>query len=202
MQDNGMTTEKIRQLKRELRAEYKAKRKNVSCDEKSLLDGNICRNILNSVSYKYADVVLMFYPTQYEIDILEVFDKAKKDKKRVAFPRCVSKGIMKFYFAESEDDFEKNSYGINEPKLSCEEYENVCAKHPLCLVPCLCAFTDGKRLGYGGGYYDRFLSHFDGISMCVQYERHLFGEIPFEKRYDKTTDILVTEKAVYVVGKK
>ena len=197
-----MTTEKIRQLKRELRAEYKAKRKAVACEEKQLLDENIRHNILNSVSYKYADVVLMFYPTQYEIDILEVFERAKKDGKRVAFPRCVSKGIMKFYFANGIEDFEKNSYGINEPETCCEEYKTGSAKHPLCLVPCLCAFTDGTRLGYGGGYYDRFLSHFEGISMCVQYERHLFEGIPFEKRYDKKTDILVTEKAVYVVGKK
>lgn len=197
-----MTTEKIRLLKKELRVQFKEKRKKLDKQEKKMLDEKISTNILDSVSYEYADVVLMFYPTLYEIDLLNVFEKARMDGKKVAFPRCVSKGIMRFYFAENENDFEKSSYGISEPKTHCEEYVPGCAKHPLCIVPCLCAFTDGARLGYGGGYYDRFLSHFDGISMCVQYEQNLFDSIPFDKRYDKKTDIVVTEKAVYVVGKK
>ena len=197
-----MATEKIRLLKKELRLQFKEKRKNLDKQKKTELDGKISANIMKSVSYEYADVVLMFYPTLYEIDLLDVYEKAKADGKRVAFPRCVSRGIMNFYFAEKENDFEKSSYGILELKTHCQEYVPGCAKHPLCIVPCLCAFTDGARLGYGGGYYDRFLSHFDGISMCVQYEQNLFDSIPFDKRYDKKTDIVVTEKAVYVVGKK
>ena len=196
-----MTTEKIRQLKRELRKEYKAKRKLVEENRKRDLDKSICDNILDSVSYRYADVVLMFYPTQYEINLLTVFEKALQDGKKVAFPRCVAKGIMKFYYAQSKEDFEVSSYGIYEPKTSCEEYVENSARHPLCLVPCLCAYTDGTRLGYGGGYYDRFLSRFEGISMSVQYEENLYEQIPFEKRYDKKTDMVVTERAVYIVGK-
>lgn len=195
-----MTVQEIRQQKKELRTTFKAKRRTLNPKHKAELDKAVCNGILESVSYKHADVVLMFYPTEYEIDVLEVFEKAKQDGKRVAFPRCVSKSVMKFYFAESLEDFEKSKYGINEPRLSCEEYEQGTYSHPLCIVPCLCAFTDGKRLGYGGGYYDRFLSHFDGISMCVQYEQNLYEQIPFEKRYDKKTDAVVTERAVYVVG--
>ena len=197
-----MSTEITRQQKKELRAMLKAKRKQIAADIKKQLDKNICNNILNSVSYRYADVVLMFYSAEYEIDVLGVFEKALQDGKRVAFPKCVSKGVMKFYFVSTKQDFITGSYGILEPKDTCEQYNPAAAVHPLCIVPCLCAYTDGKRLGYGGGYYDRFLSSFDGISMCVQYEDFLFEQIPFDKRYDKKTDIIVTEKAVYVVGKK
>lgn len=197
-----MTTEEIRALKRKLRKQLKDKRQELDKEEKKLLDGKITQNILNSVSYKYADAVLMFYPTENEIDIKEVFSRAKADGKRVAFPRCVSKGIMKFYFAQSEQDFERSSYGILEPKEGCEEYNGEAYLHPLCVVPCLCACHDGKRLGYGGGFYDRFLASFGGISMSVQYEDFIVDDLPFEKRYDKKTDIIVTEKAVYVVGEK
>ena len=199
MQDS-MTTEKIRQLKKELRTEYKEKRKSLAAEEKKVLDQSICQNILNSVSYKYADAVLMFYPTDREIDIRAIFEKAKQDGKKVAFPRCVARGIMKFFFAESVADFERSSYGILEPKESAAEYVNDDFCHPVCIVPSLCATFEGKRLGYGGGYYDRFLSSFKGISMCTQYEMCIKDDIPFEKRYDKKTDIVVTEKAVYVVG--
>ncbi len=202
MQDKDMLSEKIRQQKKELRVALKAKRKQIAADIKKQLDEDICNNILNSVSYKYADVVLMFYPAEYEIDVLRVFEKALQDGKRVAFPKCVSKGVMKFYFVSTKKDLIKGSYGILEPKDTREQYSPDVAVHPLCIVPCLCAFIDGKRLGYGGGYYDRFLSCFEGISMCVQYEDFLFEQIPFDKRYDKKADIIVTEKAVYVVGKK
>ena len=195
-----MTIQEIRQQKKELRTIYKAKRHTLTSECKAELDAVICTQILESISYKYADVVLMFYPTEYEINILPIFEKAKADGKKVAFPKCVSKGIMKFYLAETEADFEKSRYGINEPREGCKEYTDGSAMHPLCIVPSLCAFTDGRRLGYGGGYYDRFLAHFEGISMCVQYEQNLHEDIPFEKRYDKKTDVVVTEKAVYVVG--
>lgn len=197
-----MTTEQIRQAKRALRGEYKKKRSEIPSCQRKILDEKICKNITDSVSFEYADVVLVFYPTVQEIDIRAVFDVARKQGKRLAFPRCVSKGVMKFYFADNEESFERSAYGILEPKEECEECVCDSFSHPLCLVPSLCVCPDGSRLGYGGGFYDRFLSSFDGISMCVQYEEFICDSIPFEKRYDKKVDAVVTEKAVYVVGKK
>ncbi len=197
-----MTTQEIRQAKRDLRAEYKKKRGEIQPCQRKILDGKICKNITNSVSFEYADVVLVFYPTGQEIDIKAVFDVAKEKGKRLAFPRCVSKGIMKFFFPVDEQSFERSAYGILEPKEDCELCLCESFKHPLCIVPCLSACADGSRLGYGGGFYDRFLSSFDGISMCVQYEELISDKLPFDKRYDKKVDAVVTEKGVYVVGKK
>lgn len=196
-----MSIEEIRQKKRELRRLYKEKRRNIDGDEKKRLDEKICSNILNSVSYKYADVVLAFCPTEREVDIRAVTAAAKRDGKRVAFPRCESKGIMKFYFVDDEKDLKAGSYGIYEPIEGSEPYSEEKAAHPVCIVPCLCADVDGKRLGYGGGYYDRFLSSFKGISLSTVYEEFIFVDIPFEKRYDRRTDIVVTEKGVRVVEK-
>ena len=93
-----MTIQEIRQQKKELRTTFKAKRRTLTSEYKAELDKALCTRILESVSYKYADVVLMFFSTEYEIDILPVFEKAVKDGKRVAFPRCMEKGIMKFYY--------------------------------------------------------------------------------------------------------
>ena len=159
-----MTTEKIRQLKKELRNRNKTSR---------------VRSPNRSAFAK----------------------KAVSLGKRAAFPKCVSKGIMKFYYVESLSDLKKGRYGIQEPEGR-DEDEFTGSVHPLCIVPCLAASRDGERLGYGGGYYDRFLSKFDGISACVVYDRFVEEELVREKRYDKRTDLLITESGVLVVGQK
>lgn len=197
-----MTTQQIREAKRLIRKENKEKRAALSPELKDSLDGKICSFLINSMSFRYADVLLMFCPKEREIDITPVFCEAKKCGKRVAFPRCVSKGVMKFYFVESLDELTEGKYGTREPAENPDK-EFTSSEHPLCIVPCLAADKRGYRVGYGGGYYDRFLSHFDGISACVQYEMFVTQDgVPVEKRYDKKTDLLITDGGVTVVGKK
>lgn len=193
-----MSTEQIRNDKREIRKLNKQKRAEIDRDIKSGLDRKICDNILNSMSFKYADVVLMFYPTDDEINILPVFEAAKRLGKRVAFPKCFSKGMMKFFYVDDLSELKEGKYGIKAPDEG-EEFES--SIHPLCIVPSLAATKIGTRLGYGGGFYDRFLHKFDGISLCVQYDELVAESLPQEKRYDKRFDVLVTESGVYVIGK-
>ncbi len=197
----GMTTEQIRQLKKEMRKKNKMSRALIDKAERERLDAAICDIIASSVSFKYADTLLLFCPTETEINVMPLFEKALSLGKRVAFPRCISRGVMKFYYTESPSDLKEGHYGIREP-LECKENEFTSSSHPLCIVPCLAAAKDGSRLGYGGGYYDRFLSGFDGISACVVYDRFVETELVREKRYDKRTDLLITESGVLVVGQE
>ncbi len=193
-----MSTEQIRSDKREIRKVNKQKRAEINVDVKLELDKRICDYIINSMSFKYADTILMFCPTKEEIDILPLFDAAKKCGKKVAFPKCFAKGIMKFYYVDDLSLLKEGKYGIKAPDEG-EEFEK--SLHPLCIVPSLAATKKGTRLGYGGGFYDRFLHKFDGISMCVQYDEFVSEDLPQEKRYDKKFDVLVTESGVCVVGK-
>ena len=194
-----MSTEEIRNLKREIRKVNKQKRADMDKAIKAQLDQKICDYIVNSMSFKYADVLLMFCPTQEEINILPLFEAAKKEGKRVAFPRCYAKGIMKFFYVDDLTLLKEGKYGIKAPD---EGEEFTSSLHPLCLVPCLSATKSGTRLGYGGGFYDRFLHKFDGISMCVQYDEFVTDELPQERRYDKKFDVLVTESGVFAVGRQ
>lgn len=192
-----MSTLETRELKRVIRKENKQKRAEMPKDIKAEKDGKICDYIINSMSFKYADVLLMFCPTQEEINILPLFVAAKKEGKRVAFPKCYAKGIMKFFYVDDLSLLVEGKYGIKAPK---EGEEFVSSLHPLCIVPSLAATKKGTRLGYGGGFYDRFLHKFEGISMCVQYDEFVTEELPQEKRYDKKFDVLVTESGVCVIG--
>lgn len=191
-----MSTEQIRNDKREIRKVNKQKRAEIDKAVKQELDAKICDYIINSMSFRYADIVLMFCPTVEEIDILPVFEEAAKLGKRVAFPRCYGKGIMRFYYVSDLSMLKEGKYGIKAPE---EGEEFISSTHPLCIVPSLAATKNGTRLGYGGGFYDRFIHKFDGISMCVSYDEFVTDELPQEKRYDKKFDVLVTEKGVYVV---
>ena len=194
-----MSTEEIRNLKRKIRKVNKQKRADMDKGIKAQLDQKICDYIVNSMSFKYADVLLMFCPTHEEINILPLFEAAKKEGKRVAFPRCYAKGIMKFFYVDDLTLLKEGKYGIKAPD---EGEEFTSSLHPLCLVPCLAATKIGTRLGYGGGFYDRFLHKFDGISMCVQYDEFVTDELPQERRYDKKFDVLVTESGVFAVGRQ
>lgn len=191
-----MTTQEIRDLKKEIRKVNKQKRAETDASLKLERDGRICDFVINSMSFKYADTVLMFCPTNEEIDITPVFEAAIRAGKRVAFPKCLADGIMKFFYVDDLSLLKEGKYGIKAP----EGGEGFTASpHALCIVPSLAATKDGTRLGYGRGFYDRFLHKFEGISMCVQYDEFVTESLPQEKRYDKKFDVLVTESEVYVV---
>ena len=192
-----MSTLETRELKRVIRKENKQKRAEMPKDIKAEKDAVICDYIISSMSFKYADVILMFCPTNEEINILPVFEAAKKEGKRVAFPKCFAGGVMKFYYVDDLSLLVEGKYGIKAPE---EGEEFTSSLHPLCIVPSLAATKKGTRLGYGGGFYDRFLHKFEGISMCVQYDEFLAEDLPQEKRYDKKFDVLVTENGVCVIG--
>ncbi len=193
-----MTTAEIKQKKNTIRQQYKLRRAELDEALKSLYDKNILDNILSSQSFKYSDTVLLFHPLANEVNLLPLFDVAKALGKKVAFPKCFTGGVMKFYFTDDLKELQKGKYGIYEPKDTCTLFEG--SVHPLCIVPCLCADKSGMRLGYGKGFYDRFLKDFEGISACVVYEEFISEKLPSEKRYDKKCDLIITQKEVLVVG--
>ena len=195
-----MTTLEIRQQKKQIREECKKIRKSIEKQHKEELDRKICDAIISSVSFHYADTVLLFYPLENEINLLPVFDEALKQGKKVAFPKCMPDRRMEFFYVSSLCELKKGKYNICEPQDVSDENKFDTSCHPLCIVPCLAATKNGERLGYGAGYYDRFLHKFSGISGVVQYEMLVFDTLVQEKRYDKKTDLLITEKGVSVVG--
>ena len=84
-------------------------------------------------------------------------------------------------------------YGIKEPKSTCEKY--IAKENDLVIVPCLSADKQKNRIGYGQGYYDRFLKDFNGVSVSPCYDEMLSDEIPTDN-FDMKINIIVTDKEV------
>ena len=126
--------------------------------------------------------------------------KALEDGKRVAYPRCIpGTNKMNFHFVSSLDELEKGTFGIAEPPETNERFSKRSSGCVVCLVPALAYDKFGYRIGYGKGFYDRYLSGFSGCTLGVVYSDYILPTVP-RGRYDVSVNILLTEKGVKMTG--
>ncbi len=183
----------VKEEKKALRAEYRRRRAELDIEAKKELDSEICRQIISLACFRFADTVLMYYPIKGEIDITPVALEALRRGKRVAYPVCMPDGeTMTFRYVRDLSCLrEKGSYSIPEPEDSAPELED--GRNALCIVPAFAFDRKGYRLGYGGGYYDRFLRGFEGTALGAIYEDFLTDALP-RGYYDIAVDVIVTER--------
>ena len=137
----------------------------------------LCNGIEALKEYKDADVILLYFPTRSEPDISPLADIARRDGKKIAFPISVTKDCtLDFRFISSPDELEIGAYGIREPRADAERA--TLSERTLCIVPALAVDTDGYRLGYGKGYYDRFLSTFEGNAVVAIHSSLVCERLP------------------------
>lgn len=189
----------IRKEKDDIRHEYIEKRKLITSEQKLIRDAKICTLAHSLVSFRYAEVILMYAPTAREIDIMPLTSIALGKGKSVAFPRCDTNArTMEYHFIESENDLKIQSYNIREPLSSLPVYDPKTDKRSaVCFVPALVYDRSGYRLGYGKGYYDRYLSDFAGCKIGVVYSDFILQSVP-RGRFDLNVDILLTEKGIKI----
>lgn len=188
----------IRPLKQKLRAESKLYRNELSSNEKAELDSKISVRLFNTWQYKSCEVLLTYVSTEIEVDTREIISRALADGKRVAVPRCVDNTrLMDFYFIKDFDDLEGGYMGVLEPiPEKCEKMTDF--SKGLCIVPALMFDLYGYRLGYGKGYYDRFLSNFCGETLGICYNRCVREKLPHGK-FDKCVERIITQSRIITV---
>ena len=168
-----------------LRSFYKEKRAKISDkNEKSL---EISEKILKTDIYKNSKVIMLFYPKENEVNTLHIMDKALSDGKTVVFPVTdkENKALIPTIYNGS---FKKGAFGIYEPlgeEISKNEID-------FAIVPALSADKEGYRLGYGGGYYDRFLKDFKGKKIVVLFFELMSDELPRDE-FDIKADLIITD---------
>lgn len=175
--------------KKELRALCRSKRENI--EDKEEKNAAVVSKILTMPQVQNADTLFLFYPLKSEINLLPLADYAKKNGKKVAFPLCEDKnGVMSFRFVNSLDELESGSFGTREPRGDAPE---ATPRNAVVFLPALAIDEKGYRLGYGKGYYDRYLAKYSDLkpfTVGVIYKELLFDEIPHD-RYDIPCDAVV-----------
>lgn len=183
----------IREYKRNLRAKYKGIRRSLTEDEKNALDENIKSRVCRLYQYRNADTVLCYVSTPIEVNTVPIIEQAIQDGKRVAVPLCIDNTReMDFYYINSMDDLAPRTFGVLEPiEGRCEKVVDFSGS--ICIIPGLAFDFQGFRLGYGKGYYDRFLCNYPCQKIGMVYESCMQGRLP-HGRFDIPVDVLVTER--------
>ncbi len=191
----------IREVKSDLRSGFKNKRSSMSEHLKLNMDSEIQSRFLTLRQYSFCDTVFTYVSKDIEVDTLAIIRAAWANGKRVAVPRCIKDTReMDFYYIESMDDLEEGSFGVLEPiEEKCEKVTDF--SKGLCIVPGLSFDAEGYRLGYGKGYYDRFLSRFGGETVGLCYSNCIKWKLP-HGRYDRAVDMIVTDRYIRRTGKR
>ncbi len=187
----------IRLEKKELRQKYVAERNEMSEEARRAFDKKIHDRICASITYRHSKEILLYASMGSEIDTWELFDTAIKNGKRVAYPRTYEDNTMKFFYCESRNDLELRENGIYEPREGLTEYNP--GEPSLCIIPAVVFDKEGYRIGYGKGFYDRFLGTYPGVKLGLVYSSHILPRVP-RGRFDKHVDIIISERGVVAVN--
>ena len=136
-----------------------------------------------------------YYPVNYEIDCLEILNFFEKKNYNISLPIIGKNNSMEFYKYSFKDELYLNKYGIPEPKKKK-------IVHPDILFVPLVGFDDRLyRLGYGGGYYDRYLNKLDKIknfiSIGLAFSFQKINRVPNDV-FDKKLDMIITTNKTYL----
>jgi 5-formyltetrahydrofolate cyclo-ligase len=183
--------------KKELREYLKKKRSSMTFNRIMMHSGIISKTLFGLDVYKESDVVLAYVSYSSEVGTHFLIKHALEHGKKVAVPKVLSKTEMEFYYIDSLEELEPGAFNILEPKtVKAVEYEE--GKKYIMLLPGIAFDSNKNRLGYGGGYYDRYLSkHKDIYKIMLAYELEKMDEpLPCDE-LDVPSDIIITELKVY-----
>ena len=134
-----------------------------------------------------------YYPTNYEIDDLEILNYFFLRGSIISLPQIKKKSQMEFYKWCKNDPLLINKYGILEPESTNRVYPDIL------FVPLVAFDKELNRLGYGGGFYDRYIQKISNIKKIIKvglaFSFQRLKTIPTNK-YDKKLDIIITEKNI------
>lgn len=177
----------MQEVKRSLRKQLISERKAMRSDVRKTADESIFQQLIPLVCS--ADVVLTYVSTEIEVDTRKLLEYCFDNHIRVGVPVSGDTELA-FYEIRSFDELSNGRYDILEPVV--RDSEIAVSEASLCVVPALCADGNGLRLGYGKGYYDRFLSRFPGRSVIICY-RDFKMEVPTEP-HDKKANLTIFDK--------
>ena len=182
--------------KQRLREERLAAREALSEQERSVLDDRITQKLLAASEYAEATTVLTYVSISSEVSTRMFIERALRDGKTVAVPRCLPGHRLEFVVITSLDQLVAASFNLLEPSKDLSALTEDQMNDSICIVPALLVDTKGYRLGYGAGFYDRFLSTYPGKKICLAYQQNLSRTTLPHAAFDVAVDVVITESDV------
>jgi len=176
-------------MKSELRKQVLHEMKAISQEQKPAIDQALTERLLHHPFYQEAKVIATYLSFSHEFQTQELIEQVLKDGKKVLIPKTYPKGRMEFVVYNPQQ-LVKTSFGLLEPQGELEVVE--ASQIDLIHVPGLAFTTEGCRIGYGGGYYDRYLEHFTGHTLSTVYPCQVQDFIP-ENHDIPVQEVLIDE---------
>ena len=170
-----------------LRREIREKKKAMSIEEIEVRSARLGELFAQTEAYKNAETIYGYMPYNQEVRTVPILEQAIRDGKRVAVPKVYG-DIMKFIYLEDLTQVEKSDMGIPEPVADEPVAEDQTA---LVLMPGLAFDKEGHRIGYGGGFYDKFLMaepNHPTVALC--YDFQMYAHLDTEE-FDIPVDLVL-----------
>lgn len=185
--------------KKQLREHFRNVRTAADYDKEQLeWDKLITERFLALEEYLACEQLLCYVSGEIEVGTAYIIQDAFERGKTVLVPKCVKgTNIMHFYRLKGWDDLSTGLYGIQEPMERCERFDSF--ENAVCVVPGLSFDMRGFRLGFGKGFYDRFLAGQDMVKIGLCFESCITDRLPADE-YDINVDKIITEKRTICIG--
>lgn len=180
--------------KETLRASIKAQRKQLTKDEIHKKSAKVYSALFSSEILQDAKTVMVYLSAFNEVRTEMIIDTLLQSGVRVCAPVTDTKRMsITPYYLEDAKKLIQGAFKIAEPTRDCEaKPEDIDAV----LVPGIAFDKSGNRMGFGAGYYDRFLHSYDGIKIGICYDFQLFDKIPKDS-HDITMNYIISEDKIY-----
>ena len=180
----GNSKEDIRRKVREAREAYPLE----SVQKDSHI---ICEKLIAMKEYREASHVFLYMASPHEVDASAILKDALESGKKVYIPRVILMGVMEFYRIFDETDVEIGSFGIREPVEGAPLAQ---VKEGFMVMPGIAFDQNLRRIGYGGGYYDRYLEHVQEgaiYRIALAFDFQVFSSLPADD-WDIPIDGIIT----------
>ncbi len=178
------------ETKKEIRQRIRQVRSQIPKDVQRQYSLIIQKKLIEEDVFRCANEIFCYVSSKDEVRTDQIMLEAWKQGKKIAVPKVTAKGEMEFYYIQGLKELKIGHYGILEPTSSALANAN----HGLMIVPGICFDRNGRRIGYGGGYYDRYLSkHCPKYNVALAYSCQMTEVIQTEE-HDISVDMIFTER--------
>jgi 5-formyltetrahydrofolate cyclo-ligase len=183
--------------KASIRNEIKESLQHLSPETYQAWSDKIANTLFETSWWKESAVIALTISRGKEVSTTSIIQKAWESGKTIVVPKCNPTDYsMRFYKITSFSQLETVYFDLKEPIVSKTVYYG--AKDiDLMIVPGVVFAKNGYRIGYGGGYYDRYLVHFQGKKIALAFSVQLQREVPFEQ-HDIPVEAIVTNEGIIV----